>query len=50
MTDRHWLAAIVIVLILQISVAIWWIPQKWRVCQRLYDNMPARINCVSSNG
>ena len=49
MTDRHWLAAIVIALILQISIAIWWIPQKWNACQKLYDNLPARIVCLSAH-
>ena len=49
MTDRHRLAAIVIVLILQISIAIWWIPQKWNACQKLYDNLPAQIVCLSSH-
>ena len=49
MTDRAVIAVAVLVLAIQISIAIWWIPQKWKVCTRLYDNMPARIICLSSH-
>lgn len=41
--------AFVLVLSIQISLAIWWIPQKWAACQRLYDNLPARIVCLSAH-
>ena len=49
MTDRAVIAIAVIVASIQISIAIWWIPQKWNACQRLYDNLPAQIVCLSSH-
>lgn len=48
MDNRAFLAAAVLVLSLQIGIAIWWIPQKWHACQRLYSNLPARIVCFSA--
>ena len=32
-----------------VATAIWWLPQKWQACQKLYDNRPAQIICVMSN-
>ncbi len=48
MIDRQWLAVIALVFALQIVAAFWWLPQKWQACQRLYDNRPAQIICLSS--
>ncbi|MEY4215321.1 MAG: hypothetical protein RL458_3547 [Pseudomonadota bacterium] len=41
--------AVALLLAVQISIAIWWIPQKWAACGRLYDNRPARVVCVLGN-
>lgn len=49
MTDRHFIAITALVLAIQISIAIWWIPQKWNACQKLYDNLPAQIVYLSSH-
>ena len=43
------IAVAALVLAIRISIAIWWIPQKWAVCQRLYDNLPAQIVCLSAH-
>ena len=50
MADRPLIIVAALVLAIQISLAIWWIPQKWHVCQRLYDNLPAQIVCLSAHG
>lgn len=47
--DRVQLAAILFVLILIVGGAIWWLPQKWKACGRLYDNLPAKIICFTSS-
>ena len=47
--DRIIAIAFVLVLAIQISIAIWWIPQKWGACQRLYNNLPAQIVCLSAH-
>jgi hypothetical protein len=44
------LAAILFALVLIIGGAIWWIPQKWEACGKLYDNLPAKIICLNSDG
>ena len=31
---------------LMVAIAWWWLPQKWSVCQKLYDNKPAQIFCL----
>ena len=28
-------------------LTVWWLPQKWRVCTKLYDNLPAQIMCLA---
>lgn len=44
------LGAIVLVLLLMTATALWWLPQKWQACERLYDNKPAQIYCfLTSN-
>jgi hypothetical protein len=43
------LGAIVVTLIVMISLASWWLPQKWQGCQKIYDNRPAQIFCFLSN-
>ena len=48
MTDRAVIAIAVIVASILISIAIWWIPQKWNACQKLYDNKPAQVFCLLS--
>lgn len=35
-----------LVLILAIVLLqLWWLPQKWNACAKLYDNIPARVMC-----
>jgi len=43
------LSAIVVTLIVMISLLIWWMPQKWQGCQKIYDNRPAQIFCLLFN-
>ncbi len=50
MAERTAIAAIALVAILQVGIAAWWIPQKWHVCTRLYDNRLAQIICVGNHG
>jgi len=38
-------ALIYLIPVLAIFFAIWWIPQEWQACGKLYDNLPARIIC-----
>lgn len=42
-------AAVLFVLVFIIGGAIWWIPQKWQACGKLYDNLPAKIICLNSD-
>jgi hypothetical protein len=44
--DYTTLGAIVLVLLLTTATALWWLPQKWQGCERLYDNKPAQIYCL----
>ena len=48
MKDRQLYAICALILIVQIIALAWWLPQKWQACQRLYDNRPAQIICLSS--
>lgn len=38
----------VLVLLIMIAGAWWWLPQKWQACKKLYDNRPAQIICMGS--
>jgi len=31
--------------VLIIGVSVWWLPQKWQGCTKLYDSRPAQIFC-----
>jgi hypothetical protein len=42
------IVAAVLVLLLIVVGAAWWYPQKWEVCQKLYDNRPAQLFCLGS--
>ena len=44
--DYTTLGAILLVLLLTIATAWWWLSQKWQACERLYDNKPAQIFCL----
>lgn len=46
--ERIYLAAMIAALSLVLAGAIWFIPQKWHACQKLYDNRLAQIICVTS--
>lgn len=52
MNEDSWIRVIIIlqvaVVLIMIAATIWWLPQKWQVCQRLYDNRPAQIFCLGS--
>lgn len=43
--DLFSLAIILGVLVIIIGVSVWWLPQKWRGCTKLYDNRPAQVFC-----
>lgn len=42
------LAAILGFLVVVVGVSVWWLPQKWEACTRLYDNRPAQVLCFVS--
>ena len=42
------IAAQVAIVLIGLATTVWWIPQKWQACQKLYDSRPARIFCVTS--
>jgi hypothetical protein len=46
--DYTTLGAIVLVLIVFVAFNIWWLPQKWQGCQKLYDKAPAQVVCFLS--
>lgn len=48
MKDIRIYTSIALVFSLLIISMVWWVPQKWQACQRLYDNRPAQIICFSS--
>lgn len=42
------LIACILVLTLVLLLSLWWLPQKWQGCQKIYDNLPAQIICLRS--
>jgi hypothetical protein len=40
-------AIVALIFLVPVLIAIWWIPQKWQVCGKLYDNLPAQIACMN---
>jgi len=30
-----------------VIIGVWWIPQKWQACGRLYDNILAQSVCLA---
>jgi hypothetical protein len=46
--DKLAAIAAALLLVSAVAVAWWWLPQKWNVCQGLYDNVPAQVFCFSS--
>lgn len=28
-----------------IGISVWWLPQKWQGCTKIYDNRPAQVFC-----
>lgn len=48
-TDKRLTAvAAVLVLSLMLVVMLWWLPQKWQGCQKVYESRPAQIICFLS--
>jgi hypothetical protein len=39
---------LVLVLIISLLLAQWWLPQKWEACKKLYDNQSARVYCMAA--
>ena len=37
--------ALIGVWVVIIGAAVWWLPQKWEGCTKLYDNRPAQVFC-----
>jgi hypothetical protein len=46
--DRITLCSLLLVLALMLTTAVWFLPQKWQACQKLYDNRIAQIICFAS--
>jgi len=46
--DLIQLVAVFLVLAFLVGAVIWWIPQKWTACGKLYDNLPAKLICLNS--
>jgi Flp pilus assembly pilin Flp len=34
-------------LIAVVAHLVWWLPQKWQACTKLYDNIPAQVICFT---
>jgi hypothetical protein len=34
-------------MVASVIVGVWWIPQKWQACGRLYDNILAQSICLA---
>jgi hypothetical protein len=47
-SQRAIVALIFLVPVLVIALGVWWIPQKWQACGKLYDNVPTKIICLNS--
>lgn len=43
--DRTTLASIILVLVILTLIGVSRLPQKWKACQKLYDNKPAQVLC-----
>ena len=48
MTDSNGVLAAIVVLFFVVLINVWWLPQKWQACQKLYDNQTAQIICLLS--
>ena len=50
MTKTNSLIFLVYLFIFSLIVVanVWWLPQKWETCTKLYDNTPAQILCLNS--
>jgi hypothetical protein len=46
--DRLKFIAALMVIAIVIAVNIWWLPQKWQMCQRLFDDRFAQVTCFMS--
>ena len=46
--ERLMALAFVLIFAVMIGTAIWWLPQKWTACKKLYDNKPAQVFCFLS--
>jgi hypothetical protein len=49
MNKRPELLIALIFLVLMLFVGVWWLPQKWATCKKLYDNTLAQIICFSES-
>jgi len=34
-------------ILVSLGVSLWWLPQKWDACGKLYDNLPAQLYCFN---
>ena len=46
--DNLELIAAILVIAIIAAVNLWWLPQKWQGCQKIYNGRPAQIICLLS--
>jgi hypothetical protein len=47
-SDKKILLAAILWAVILSLILVWWLPQKWAICGKLYNNLPAKIICFSS--
>jgi hypothetical protein len=47
--DQLKVIAAVLVIVVVIGATIWWLPQKWTACGKLYDNKAAQVFTTREN-
>jgi len=38
--------ALTLLALIMVAFSVWWIPQQWQACGRLYDNNLAQVICT----
>lgn len=48
MSDKTIVTMILVWSAIIVLTIVWWVPQKWAACGKLYDNRVAQVICVGN--